>query len=102
MCTVSFLPRPQSFYLAMNRDEKRDRFAALAPAVVELEGRRAIFPREPAGGTWIAVNDAGVCRTRINLHRVEMKPKRECVTLGQVRRELPGKCTAAETATAMK
>ncbi len=102
MCTVSFLPRPQSFYLAMNRDEKRDRFAALAPAVVELEGRRAIFPREPAGGTWIAVNDAGVCLTLINWHRVQLKPKNDCVTRGLVVRELAGKCTAVEIATAMK
>jgi hypothetical protein len=53
MCTVSFLPKPQGFYLAMNRDEKLDRFAALPPKIVDLANRQAIFPREPTGGTWI-------------------------------------------------
>jgi len=58
MCTVSFLPKPRGFYLAMNRDEKRERFAALAPAIVDLEGQRAVFPTEPNGGTWISANDS--------------------------------------------
>src|SRR5690242_16391999 len=66
MCTVSFLPRPEGFYLAMNRDEKRDRLAGLAPTVVELESRRALFPRERTGGTWICANDSGVCLALIN------------------------------------
>jgi hypothetical protein len=70
MCTVSFLPNARGFYLAMNRDEKRDRLAALAPAVLHLDGRRAVFPREPSGGTWISVNDAGVCLALINWHRI--------------------------------
>ena len=52
MCTVSFLPKPHGFYLAVNRDEKRDRFAALAPTIVELKSHRVVFPREPIGGTW--------------------------------------------------
>jgi len=43
------------FYLAMNRDEKFTR--STAPATGDLSifaDRRAIFPREPEGGTWIA------------------------------------------------
>lgn len=70
MCTVSFLPSPQGFYLAMNRDEKRDRFAALPPEIVEFENHRVLFPREPTGGTWISANDAGVCLALINWHRI--------------------------------
>src|SRR5438552_8031119 len=70
MCTVSFLPNSQGFYLAMNRDEKRDRLAALPPEVIELECHRAIFPWEPTGGTWISANDAGVCLALINWHRI--------------------------------
>jgi hypothetical protein len=53
-----------------NRDEKRDRVASLPPEVVELESHRAIFPREPTGGTWISVNDSGVCLALINWHRI--------------------------------
>jgi hypothetical protein len=70
MCTVSFLPKSQGFYLAMNRDEKLDRPAGIAPAVVQLGSHRAIFPRERTGGTWISANDSGVCLALINWHRI--------------------------------
>jgi hypothetical protein len=101
MCTVSFLPKSQGFYLAMNRDEKRDRFAALAPAVVHVKSRRAIFPREPAGGTWISANDAGICLALINWHRIERDPKNDVLSRGIVVRELAGKSSADEIATAV-
>jgi hypothetical protein len=99
MCTVSFLPRSQGFCLAMNRDEKRDRCAALAPAVVDIESRRAIFPREPAGGTWISANDAGVCLALVNWHRIDRDPKNDALSRGIVIRELAGKSSADEIAT---
>src|SRR5919108_2376492 len=98
MCTVSFLPRAQGFYLAMNRDERRDRLAGLAPAVVELESHRAVFPRERTGGTWISANDSGVCLALINWHRIERKPKNDTLSRGLVVKELAGKCTADEIA----
>src|SRR5438034_10203306 len=79
MCTVSFLPNRHGFYLAMNRDEKRERFAALAPAIVDLEGHRAVFPTEPNGGTWIPENEAGVCLALINLHRIERMQKNDAI-----------------------
>jgi hypothetical protein len=96
MCTVSFLPSAHGFYLAMNRDEKRDRFAALAPTIVDLENHRAMFPSEPTGGTWISANDAGVCLALINWHRVERQPKNEVVTRGEVVRSLANKSDADE------
>jgi len=102
MCTVSFLPKPQGFYLAMNRDEKRDRFTGLAPAVVELEGHRAVFPREPTGGTWISTNDAGVCLALINWHRVERTPENDALSRGLVVRELATKSTVDDITTAVK
>jgi hypothetical protein len=98
MCTVSFLPKSKGFYLAMNRDEKLDRFTALAPAIVELGSRRAVFPREPTGGTWISANDAGVCLALINWYRVAREPKHDPVSRGQIVRELAGKSNADEIA----
>ncbi|PYI82710.1 MAG: hypothetical protein DMF09_13855 [Verrucomicrobia bacterium] len=98
MCTVSFLPNTQGFYLAMNRDEKLDRFAALAPRIVDVGIRRAIFPREPTGGTWISANDAGVCLALINWHRVAREPKHDVVSRGQVVRALASKSGADEIA----
>lgn len=86
----------------MNRDEKRDRLAAFAPKVVELESHRAMFPREPTGGTWISANDAGVCLALINWHRVEREPNNDMLSRGLVIRELAGKSTADEIAAALR
>jgi hypothetical protein len=102
MCTVSFLPRAQGFYLAMNRDEKRDRVASLPPEVVELESHRAIFPSEPTGGTWISANDSGVCLALINWHRIQCNPKNDTLSRGLVVKELAGKSTAKELVAAVK
>jgi len=96
MCTVSFLPKAQGFYLAMNRDEKRTRSVAHPPAITDLEACRAVFPREPKGGTWISTNDAGVCLALINWHRVEREPSHDIVSRGQVVGALTGKCSAEE------
>ena len=102
MCTVSFVPKSHGFYLAMNRDEKWDRFAALAPAIVETESHRAVFPREPTGGTWISANDVGICLVLINWHRIQRKPNNDTLSRGLVVRELAGKSSADEIATSVK
>src|SRR6266446_6647225 len=102
MCTVSFLPSPQGFYLAMNRDEKRGRVAALPPEIVEFENHRVLFPREPTGGTWISANDAGICLALINWHRIEHKPKNDTISRGLVVRELAEKSSANKIAAALK
>ncbi len=103
MCTVSFLPSPQGFYLAMNRDEKRDRFAALPPEIVEFENHRVLFPREPTGGTWISANDAGVCLALINWHRIKREPNNGVHSRGKVIRKLVGIATTSdEISTAVK
>lgn len=98
MCTVSFVPKSHGFYLAMNRDEKRDRPAALIPTVVEIEGRRAVFPYEPTGGTWVSVNDGGVCLALINWHQIQRKPKNDTVSRALVVRELAGESRTDEIA----
>src|SRR5260370_39080341 len=102
MCTVSFLPSPQGFYLAMNRDEQRDRFSALPPEIVELENHRVLFPREPTGGTWISANDAGVCLALINWHRIKREPNNGVRSRGEVIRKLAGISTSHEIFTSGK
>jgi len=55
------------FRLGCNRDERRDRTAALPPAVHGLARRTAIFPVDPAGpGTWVGVNDASIAAALLN------------------------------------
>jgi hypothetical protein len=90
MCTISFVPRQRGFYLAMNRDEKRARVTALRPAIIELAERRVILPREPNGGTWIAVNDCGNCFALINWYRIAREPAGAIISRGEVVRALGG------------
>src|SRR5438067_8173837 len=98
MCTISFVPKLRGFYLAMNRDEKFTRSTALPPAIVDLADRRAIFPREPEGGTWIAANNAGVCLALVNWHRIERQPVRSIASRGQVVKALAAKSSDEEIA----
>ena len=66
MCTVSFLPRERGFLLGMNRDEKIARGAGYPPEVHQVEGMRAAFPSDKAGGTWIACNEYGISLALLN------------------------------------
>ena len=91
MCTVSFIPRPAGFYLAMNRDEGLDRVQALPPTEFRRSGLRCLYPREPAGGTWIGANDAGVCLALINWPMVNHESMGEPLTRGEVVRALVDK-----------
>jgi len=84
MCTVSFVPTAIGFRLAMNRDEKRSRVAALPPDAFEIGERRVLYPREPSGGTWLAVNDAGLCLALINWHRIEREPRGKIESRGDI------------------
>jgi hypothetical protein len=84
VCTLSFLPTVEGFRLAMNRDEKRARVAALPPKKFQLGQRQALYPHEPGGGTWLAVNDAGLCLALINWHRVKREPRAKTESRGQV------------------
>ncbi len=59
MCTLSFLPTKNGYAAAMNRDELFSRAAALRPQKFNMNGTEAIYPREPAGGTWMACDGHG-------------------------------------------
>ena len=67
MCTVSIAPLDAGFRLVCNRDELLTRPQAEFPAVHALGATTAIWPRDPeGGGTWIAVNDAGLAFVLLN------------------------------------
>jgi hypothetical protein len=84
MCTVSFIARKRGYLLAMNRDEKLTRPVALAPEVSRAGGHSVLCPSEPNGGTWIALNDAGVTFALINWHSVKTPVRRNPVSRGRV------------------
>ncbi len=66
MCTLSFVSKADGFLLGMNRDEQRTRARGLPPAVRRCGELAALYPSEPGGGTWIGINEAGVCAALIN------------------------------------
>ena len=67
MCTVTIVPRGSEFRLMCNRDERRERPAALPPAVQSFGRIHATFPTDPqGGGTWIGVNSAGLAAVLLN------------------------------------
>ena len=77
MCTVTVLPRallvsdaPDDQLLlrvVCNRDEHTTRAPALPPKLWTAGPRRVLMPIDPAGGgTWIAVNDAGLVFVLLN------------------------------------
>lgn len=61
MCTVTFVPNgPQGFVLTQSRDEHVSRLPAEPPVVKQLDGVRVLHPVDgDAGGTWMAVSEAG-------------------------------------------
>jgi hypothetical protein len=84
MCTVTFIARKRGFALGMNRDEQLTRVTAVPPSIQILGGRRAIFPAEPGGGTWVGVNDAGIGCALINWYAVTSRVTDSPVSRGKV------------------
>jgi hypothetical protein len=84
MCTVTFIPRPTGYYLAMNRDEQLARVAGLPPAKRFINGCTVVCPSEPGGGTWIAVNDSQASFALINWYSVAACVKGEPISRGTV------------------
>lgn len=68
MCTLTVVPLPAGrVRVAFNRDESRTRPPGLPPARRRVGGRDAVLPTDPAsGGTWLAVNDAGLVLAVLN------------------------------------
>jgi len=67
MCTVTFIPTNDKFYLTSNRDEKSWRKQALPPRFYFHNDVELIYPRdEDAGGTWIAANKNGNAAVLLN------------------------------------
>ncbi len=71
MCTLTFVPTVDGYLAGMNRDELLTRPAALPPEIHEREGMKAVYPREPAGGTWIAANTRGNLLALLNWNEID-------------------------------
>lgn len=67
MCTVSFIPSGNRYFITSNRDEHISRPVAHQPQFESRGGSRVLFPKDPkAGGTWFALNENGVSVVLLN------------------------------------
>ena len=67
MCTVTFIPTKEKYFITVNRDEKNTRRQAIVPEVYEIRHRKLIFPKDgEAGGTWIALHENGNAAVLLN------------------------------------
>ncbi len=80
MCTVTIVPTfdradaPSGIRVLCNRDESRVRPAALPPVEKTFGQQLAVMPIDRvSGGTWIAVNDAGLTITLLNGNPRDMR-----------------------------
>lgn len=67
MCTVTYLPSSDGFYLTSNRDEKKIRLKAVEPQWYSFASGQMMFPKDGnAGGTWIALHENGNAMVLLN------------------------------------
>src|SRR5690349_18724866 len=67
MCTVSFIPVRDSFFITSNRDERLTRKKALAPVAYKQGENYLVYPKDAdAGGTWIVMKENGDCAVLLN------------------------------------
>ena len=100
MCTVACLPNGEGYVLGMNRDESVTRPIGRAPGVEEIMRAGGpgwvISPADPAGGTWISLNDQGVTLALINWYSVPPGAGTGWETRGRVVRDSARAANAGE------
>jgi uncharacterized protein with NRDE domain len=74
VCTITFTPpltdpSQDERWVFFNRDERRNRAAAVAPEVFETPDGRYIAPLDPqGGGTWLGLHSNGWCVCLLNYY----------------------------------
>jgi uncharacterized protein with NRDE domain len=67
MCTVTYIPAANGFFLTSNRDEKKLRLAAQQPQWYNFASGSILFPKDGnAGGTWMALHENGNAMVLLN------------------------------------
>ena len=67
MCTVTYIPSANGFYLTSNRDEKKIRLKAETPRWYSFASGNIMFPKDgTAGGTWMALHENGNAMVLLN------------------------------------
>ncbi|QYY37342.1 NRDE family protein [Ruficoccus sp. ZRK36] len=100
MCTVTWWSTSDGYELYFNRDEFKTRLPGLPPEELELAGVRYLSPRDAdEGGTWLLVNEVGLCVCLINQHPLRRPvPRGERVSRGHLVRGMASCLKAREVA----
>lgn len=98
MCTVTFIPAKDRFYITSNRDEKILRKPALIPTIYTEENAGVLYPKDAgAGGTWIALHENGNSIVLLNggfekhIPVPPYKKSRGLIVLELIKKEYPAK-----------
>ncbi|MBB3054317.1 NRDE family protein [Mucilaginibacter gotjawali] len=60
MCTVTYIPAKEGYYLTSNRDESINRAQAIPPREYEEDNIKLLYPKDAdKNGTWIAAKNNG-------------------------------------------
>jgi hypothetical protein len=105
MCTLTWGPLQDGYFIAFSRDELRSRAAGLGPRAIERNGVRALLPIDgEAGGTWIAVNELGCAVALLNGYRFQVPGApaipvaNDWISRGRLGMEVSDASTVAEVA----
>lgn len=81
MCTVTFIPVKNKYYITSNRDERLHRKQAIPPERYSYRDSTLIYPKDAdAGGTWIAMHENGNTAVLLNggfVRHVSLPPYRK-------------------------
>ncbi len=60
MCTVTYVPKKEGFFLTSNRDEHKQRKNSILPCKYPIQSGTILYPKDPTKmGTWIAAKSNG-------------------------------------------
>ncbi|EDY84426.1 hypothetical protein VDG1235_4057 [Verrucomicrobiia bacterium DG1235] len=80
MCTASWSAGHGRLSLCFNRDERKDRAAASPPDCRKIDGVRYLSPLDPVGGgTWLSVNEYGLCVFLLNNYEAQAQRTRGAI-----------------------
>ncbi len=85
MCTISWLAEKGRLHVYFNRDERKDREAALPPSIYAGNHDAFIAPIDPrGGGTWIAVTASGTVYALLNHYDCPALAAENALSRGQI------------------
>ncbi len=100
MCTATWFLRQNGYEFFFNRDERKSRLPALAPALRDADdGVRFIAPADgDHGGSWIAANDHGLSIGLLNRYEVPFDRTRTYRSRGLLVLDLASSSCSGEVA----